>query len=325
MTAPQSRAGGEAVMLGIGLSLLAYALFSLHDASIKWLVAALPAWQILFCRSAAIVAGCLVIGRGRLLGQALATPLKAPLAVRGAITLAAWLCYYTAARSTPLAQLVTLYFSAPILVTAMSAPLLGERVSRIRWATVGIGFAGVLVAADPMDLRPSVNTLLVLIAAAFWAYAIILMRRIARRESSLLQMFYSNGFFLIATGIACLFGWRTPDAGQVALLAIVGVVGGLAQFLLYEGARHAPASLVATLEYSALLWAFVLGYAIWGDIPPPAVFAGAFLILAAGLLLVGSERRVLSRARQPEALPAPELNPTVPPLQLSSGRRTGRS
>ena len=305
-------------MLGIGLSVLAYALFSLHDASIKWLVAALPAWQILFCRSAAIVAGCLVIGRGRLLEQALATPLKATLAVRGAITLAAWLCYYSAARSTPLAQLVTLYFSAPILVTVMSAPLLGERVSRTRWIAVGIGFAGVLVAADPMALRLSVNTALVLIAAAFWAYAIILMRKIARRESSLLQMLYSNGFFLVATGIACLFGWRTPDAGQLALLAIVGVVGGLGQFLLYEGARHAPASLVATFEYSALLWAFVLGYAIWGDIPPRGGVRGRVPDPGAGLLLVGAERRLLSRAPARGAA-TPELNPTVPPLLLSGG------
>ncbi len=308
-------------MLGLGLSLLAYALFALHDATIKWLVAALPAWQILFCRSATILVGCLAIGRGRLLGQALATPLKTTFAARGAITLAAWLCYYTAARSTPLAQLVTLYFSAPILVTAMSAPLLGEPVSRTRWVAVGVGFAGVLVAVDPADLRLSINTPLVLIAAALWAYAIILMRKIARRESSLLQMFYSNGFFLVATGIACLFGWRTPDAWQVALLAIVGVIGGFAQFLLYEGARHAPASLVATFEYSALLWAFVLGYAIWGDIPRPAVFAGAFLILGAGLLLVGAERRVISRMRPP----TPELNPTVPPVPAGGGGKVGRS
>ncbi len=308
-------------MLGIGLSVLAYALFSLHDASIKWLVAVLPAWQVLFCRSAAIVAGCLVIGRGRLLAQALATPLKGPLALRGAITLAAWLCYYTAARSTPLAELVTLYFSAPILVTVMSAPLLGEPVSRTRWIAVGIGFAGVLVAANPMHVRLSINVPLILIAAALWAYAVILMRKIARRESSLLQMLYTNGCFLVATGIGCLFGWRTPDGGQLALLAFVGVVGGLGQFLLYEGARHAPASLIATFEYTALLWAFVLGYAIWGDIPRPAVFAGASLILAAGLLLVGAERRVFSRARRA----ASAANPAVAPLPVRGERQAGRS
>lgn len=300
MTASPGRAD-DRIMLGIGLSVLAYALFSVHDASIKWLVAGLPAWQILFCRSAAIVAGCLMVGRGRLLARALETPLKGTFALRGAIALVAWLCYFTAARATPLAQLVTLYFSAPILVTVMSAPLLGERVARSRWIAVGIGFAGVLVAVDPVGMRVSRNTVLVLIAASLWAYSIILMRKIARRESSLLQMLYANGFFLVGTGIACLFGWRTPDALQIALLALVGVIGGVGQFLLYEGARHAPASLVATFEYSSLLWAFVLGYAIWGDIPRPAVFAGAFLILAAGLLLVGAERRVLARAQRAAA------------------------
>ncbi len=293
------------VMLGIGLSVAAYALFSLHDASIKWLVAVLPVWQVLLCRSAAIVAFCLAVGRGRLLARAIATPLKGALALRGAITLAAWLCYYTAARRTPLAQLVTLYFSAPILVTVMSAPLLGERVGRGRWIAVAVGFAGVLVAADPLGIRPSRDTLLVMVAAAFWAYAIILMRRIARRESSLLQMFYSNGFFLVATAIGCLtFGWHPPAPGQMALLAFVGVVGGAAQFLLFEGARHAPASLVATFEYSSLIWAFLLGFLIWGDIPRPAVFAGAALILGAGLLLVGAERRAVLRARRLALQPA---------------------
>ncbi|HEX4261417.1 MAG TPA: DMT family transporter [Acetobacteraceae bacterium] len=293
------------VMLGIGLSVAAYALFSLHDASIKWLVAVLPVWQVLLCRSAAIVAFCLAVGRGRLLARAIATPLKGALVLRGAITLAAWLCYYTAARRTPLAQLVTLYFSAPILVTVMSAPLLGERVGRGRWIAVAVGFAGVLVAADPLGIRPSRDTLLVMVAAAFWAYAIILMRRIARRESSLLQMFYSNGFFLIATAIGCLtFGWHPPAPGQMALLAFVGVVGGAAQFLLFEGARHAPASLVATFEYSSLIWAFLLGFLIWGDIPRPAVFAGAALILGAGLLLVGAERRAVLRARRLALQPA---------------------
>src|SRR5580658_577125 len=234
---------------------------------------------------------CLAFGREKLLARALATPLKASLALRGIITLGGWLCYYTASRSLPLAQLLSLYFASPLAVTVLAGPLLGERVTRARWGSVLVGFAGIVMATDPLDVRLSLPTVLVLIAAALWGYGVILMRRIARRESSMLQMLYTNGTFLLATGVACAFVWQMPGWSQAALLLTIGVLGGMAQFALFEGCRHAPASVMATVEYTALIWAFILGYVIWGDIPVPAVFIGAGLILLAGMLLVLAERR----------------------------------
>jgi drug/metabolite transporter (DMT)-like permease len=281
----------ETPTIGIGLGVLAYGMFSMHDATIKWLVAELPIWQVLFCRSLTIVIACLVIGREKLLAHALATPLKSSLALRGAITLGGWLCYYTASRSLPLAQLLSLYFASPLAVTVLAGPLLGERVTRARWAAVLVGFGGIVMATDPLDVRLSLPTVLVLIAAALWGYGVVLMRRIARRESSMLQMLYTNGTFLLGTGVACAFVWQTPSWPQAALLLAIGVLGGLAQFSLFEGCRHAPASVMATVEYTALIWAFILGYVIWGDIPVPAVFIGAGLILLAGMLVVVAERR----------------------------------
>jgi drug/metabolite transporter (DMT)-like permease len=281
----------ETPTIGIGLGVLAYGMFSMHDATIKWLVAELPIWQVLFCRSLTIVIASLVIGREKLLARALATPLKSSLALRGAITLGGWLCYYTASRSLPLAQLLSLYFASPLAVTVLAGPLLGERVTRARWAAVLVGFGGIVMATDPLDVRLSLPTVLVLIAAALWGYGVVLMRRIARRESSMLQMLYTNGTFLLGTGVACAFVWQTPSWPQAALLLAIGVLGGLAQFSLFEGCRHAPASVMATVEYTALIWAFILGYVIWGDIPVPAVFIGAGLILLAGMLVVVAERR----------------------------------
>jgi drug/metabolite transporter (DMT)-like permease len=281
----------ETPTIGIGLGVLAYAMFSMHDATIKWLVAELPIWQVLFCRSLTIVVFCLAMGRTKLLARALATPLKASLALRGVITLVAWLCYYSASRWLPLAQLLSLYFASPLAVTVLAGPLLGERVTRARWGAVLIGFAGIVMATDPLEVRLSLPTVLVLIAAALWGYGVILMRRIARRETSLLQMLYTNGTFLIGTGVACAFTWQTPTWSEAGLLLAIGAIGGLAQFALFEGCRHAPASVMATVEYTALIWAFILGYVIWGDVPVPAVFIGAGLILLAGMLLVLAERR----------------------------------
>jgi drug/metabolite transporter (DMT)-like permease len=280
---------------GIGLGVLAYFLFSGHDATIKVLVAQLPVWQILFVRSATILIGCIAIGRTQLLEQAVRTPLKKALLLRAVLTLAGWLCYYSAARYLPLAQLMTLYFAAPLMVTAMAAPLLGEVVTGGRWVAVGIGFLGVLVASDPFGVPLSLPTVMVLVAAATWAYGAILMRQIARRESSLLQILWGNVVFTVATGIVALSDWRATSATQFALLVAVAAIGGLAQFCMFEGARRAPASVMATVEYTGLLWAFILGYVIFGDIPRPAIFAGAGLIVVAGVLLVGVERRAARR------------------------------
>jgi drug/metabolite transporter (DMT)-like permease len=270
---------------------LAYGVFAVHDAGIKWMVADIPVWQVLFFRSATILILCLAIGRGALLERAAATPLKRPLAFRGVINLAAWLCYYSAARSLPLAQLLCLYFAAPLMVVVMARQILKENVTAARWLSVGVGFIGVLFASDPFGVSASLATLLVLIAAALWGYGIILMRQIARQEPTLLQMLAINTVFLIGTGAACLMEWQPVTPTQVAMLVGVGVIGGLAQYLVFETARMIQASVMATLEYSALPWAFLLGFWIWHDIPPFAVFLGAALIILAGAILVRAERR----------------------------------
>lgn len=284
---------GRTSTLGIALGLLSYLLFTFHDAGVKWLVVATPVWQILFCRSLTVLIGTLVIGGRPLLRRAVATPLKQPLAMRALLMMTAWLCFYTASRSLPLGQLITLYFVAPLVITLMAGPLLGEHVTPARWAAVSIGFVGVLFASDPFGVTASWPTALVLAAAVMWGYGIILMRRIARQEPSLLQMLFSNAVFTAISGIASIATWYVPDGIELALLLGVGVFGGLAQFSVFEAARLVPASVLATVEYSGLLWAFLLGFVVWGDIPVPAVAIGAALIAGAGVLLVVTERRTL--------------------------------
>jgi drug/metabolite transporter (DMT)-like permease len=275
----------------MALGVAAWFLFSLHDASNKWLVATLPAWQILFFRSLFILTACLAVGRRKLVEEALASPMKRPLALRAALTLTAWLCYYSAARYLPLAQMLTLYFSAPILITAMSAPLLGEKVTKLAWLSVLIGFCGVLVATDPFGVELSWPTLLVLIAACFWGYGVILMRQIARLERTLVQMLVSNLISALVAGTISAFTWVPMTPADTLLIVAVGVFGGGGQFLMFEAARRAPAVVMATVEYSALLWAFILGFLIWHDVPTIPVWTGAALILlAAGVMLIGQRR-----------------------------------
>jgi drug/metabolite transporter (DMT)-like permease len=279
----------ERVLAGILFTGAAYFLFSAQDASIKLLVVGMSVWQIMFFRSITVLAASAAIGGRRLFADAARSPIVRPMFVRSAFTLAAWLCYYNAARYLQLAELTTVYYAAPIIVTVLSVVMLGEKVPAMRWLAVLIGFAGVFVACDPTHLGLSVPVLLVLAAAVLWGIAVVLLRKTALAERTMIQLILNNFYFLVFSAVPALILWRTPDWEQMLLLLSVGALGGVAQYLLFEGMKRAPVSIVAPFEYTSLVWAFALGFAIWGDVPRREVVLGAALIFAAGLLIVANE------------------------------------
>jgi drug/metabolite transporter (DMT)-like permease len=287
----QSNSVIAGMLLGVG----AYALFALNDATNKYLVTYLPVAQALFFRSLVITAGCLAVGRTQAVQAMVASPVLQRMLYRAVITLIAWLCYFTAAPLLPFAQMMALYFASPILTTLLAIPILGERVSRIRWTSIFLGFAGVVIAADPRGLlvgeTPAWAIGLVLAAALLWAHAAILMRQIARHEGAIVQMLLQNGFFLVATGLWVAFHWVTPTPWQLVLLVFIGVIGAGGQLLQFAAIRRAPVAVMAVVEYSGLIWAFALGWLIFADHPPLAVWLGAGIILAAGMFLVAMEHR----------------------------------
>ncbi|MDP3896538.1 MAG: DMT family transporter [Mesorhizobium sp.] len=286
------------VLSGIALTSLAYFLFSFHDAVIKTMVVSFAVWQILFFRSLTILIGCLAIGGRPLLSETANSPVIRQMFLRSFLIMSAWLCYYTAAKDLQLAELTTIYFAAPIMITVMAIFMLGEKVSALRWAAVLTGFVGVFIACDPATLGFTLPVLLVLGAAFLWGLSIVLLRKIAMKEKTIVQLMLNNGFFLITAGIPMLFFWQTPDLRGSLMLFGAGVIGGFAQFTLFEGMKRAPASVIAPFEYTSLVWAFLLGYLIWGDIPRNEVFVGAVLIVAAGLMTIVGEswRRPASAA-----------------------------
>ncbi|RJT34887.1 DMT family transporter [Mesorhizobium waimense] len=279
----------ERVLAGILFTGGAYFLFSTQDAAIKLLVVGISVWQIMFFRSITVLAGCAVIGGRRVFADTARSPIRRPMLVRSAFTLAAWLCYYNAARTLQLAELTTIYYAAPIIVTVLSVFMLGEKVPLLRWVAVLIGFAGVFVACDPTHLGLSIPILMVLAAALLWGIAVVLLRKTAMQERTMIQLVLNNFYFLLFSAVPALIWWQTPDGGQLLLLISVGALGGVAQYLLFEGVKRAPVSIVAPFEYTSLVWAFALGFAIWGDVPRREVFLGAALIIGAGLLIVGNE------------------------------------
>ncbi|AZO31285.1 DMT family transporter [Mesorhizobium sp. M1B.F.Ca.ET.045.04.1.1] len=279
----------ERVLAGILFTAAAYFLFSAQDASIKLLVVGMSVWQIMFFRSITVLVACGAIGGRKLFADTASSPIVKPMLVRSAFTLAAWLCYYNAARSLQLAELTTIYYAAPIIVTVLSVLILGETVPLLRWVAVFIGFAGVFIACDPTRLGLSLPVLLVLAAAVLWGIAVVLLRKTAMQERTMIQLVLNNFYFLLFSAVPALIWWQIPDGLQLMLLASVGALGGVAQFMLFEGMKRAPVSIVAPFEYTSLVWAFALGFAIWGDVPRAEVFMGAALIIGAGLLIVGNE------------------------------------
>lgn len=280
----------EKVLAGIMLTSFSYLLFSFQDASIKLLVVAAPVWQILFFRSATILAGCVATGGWQLLADSARSPILKSMLLRSFLILAAWLCYYTAAKDLQLAELTTIYFAAPIIVTALSIVVLGEKVPLLRWAAVLIGFGGVFIACDPARLGFSLPVILVLAAAGLWGLSIVLLSKLASQERTTVQLVLNNGFFLVIAGLPLFWTWQTPSWQELLLLLAVGAFGGLGQYFLFEGMKRAPISIIAPFEYTALVWAFALGFLIWGDVPRSEVFIGAAVIIFAGLVIVASER-----------------------------------
>ncbi|PSH60809.1 DMT family transporter [Phyllobacterium sophorae] len=279
----------ERVLAGILFTAAAYFLFSGQDASIKLLVVGMTVWQIMVCRSIIILAACGAIGGRKLFIETANSPIARPMLVCSAFIFAAWLCYYNAARSLQLAELTTIYFAAPIMVTVLSVVMLGESVPLVRWAAVFVGFVGVFIACDPTHLGVSPPVLLVLVAALLWSIALVLLRKIALEERTTIQLVLNNSYFLLFSAAPAVIWWRMPGGMESLLLISVAALGGVAQFLLFLGMKRAPISIVAPFEYTSLVWAFALGFAIWGDVPRAEVFVGAVLIIGAGLLIVATE------------------------------------
>ncbi len=293
-----SASNSSSPLTGIALACGGYSFFAMQDAAVKWLVTDYAVPQILFVRSIVIVLLATFLVRRYRHPSILVSPARGSLFFRAMLMLLAWLCYYTSARHLGLAEMTTLYFSAPIIVVVLSIFVLREKVGPMRWFACLAGFAGVVIAANPLHAPSLVPAALVLAAGFFWAWSTILLRLFGRTESTLNQMLATSLAFLVVCGAAMPFLWTWPDPAGWCLMIGLGFVSAGGQFLLYESFRHAEASTLAPMEYSGLVWAFLYGYVIWAEVPTWNVVAGALLVVLSSLALIWWERRVVLAARR---------------------------
>jgi len=212
---------------------------------------------------------------------------------RSAIGLVSMYLSFRALAALPLAEATTISFAAPLFAIAMSALLLGERVGPRRWSAVAVGFLGVVIVADPGGERIPTAGLLFAVGGAIGVAAVtIAIRRIGRTEASETTVFWFSALSLTVLAVPTLQAATPHDAREWMLLLCIGLTGGVAQLFMTGSLRLAPVSVIAPFDYSQLIWAVLLGWAIWNTAPTPQTWLGATIIAACGLYSAYRERKL---------------------------------
>lgn len=279
------------------------------DVAAKWLLASYSLAQLVFlrCLFSVLIIFAVTLARSGL--APLATRHPGWHLARTALMTVSMFSFFAALKHIPLAEVMTIAFAAPLLVTMFSGPFLGERVGPWRWAAVIAGFAGVLVVLRPGGevLQPA--ALLALLGAASYAALSLTARRLGATESSAALSLYLFPAPLLAGAAWSLWSWRAPAPVDWLLFVICGLCGGLAFVLMNAGLRRAPAALLVPFEYTGLLWAALAGYWIWDERPGAATWAGAALIVAGGLVIAWRES---GRGGRRHGIPLQEATPMAP-------------
>ena len=323
MVIAKPRESGASLFLGhtmnlvkaFALKALSALLFALLSACVRYLgEQSVPLGQMVFFRAAfAIVPVLLIDAWRRELADVVRT--KRPLGhlLRGTISMAGMFLNFAALARLPLVDATAISFAAPLITVAFAAWFLGERVRIYRWSAVAVGFAGIIVmlwpylniaqytAGGSATVAATVGVVCGLTAAFTNAGSVVQTRRLTDTETTSSIVFFFSLFCAIA-GLATLpFGWIWPSGMQLAVLIASGLIGGLAHIVLTSSYRYAPASLVAPLDYTTMIWAFVLGYVIFGEVPTIYVFVGGAIVAASGIFVIWRERQLgLRRIREAE-------------------------
>ena len=274
-----------AMMLGCVL------VFSLMDAALKTLSAHYPPFQVAALRGASslpwlVAWAAMTTGLRPLLRARWSLHL-----LRGVLGIAMMAAFVFALQTLPLSTGYAIYFVAPLLITALSVPMLGEHVGPRRWTAIGLGFLGVLVV-----LRPGGGGILttaglaVLLAAFAYAVSAITVRILARTDTTQAMVVWLMLFMALGAGALAWPEWRGIRGEHAWIVFGLGVSGALGQYLITEAFRLGEASLLAPLEYTALVWGVLLDATLWGVLPDAVTWLGAAIIIASGLYMFRRER-----------------------------------
>ncbi len=284
---------------GILLKLGSVALFTVMAALVKAASANIPSGQAVFFRSLFAMPVIIV---WLLLRHDLKTGLKTKNPMghlwRGLIGVTAMGFTFTGLGMLPLPEVTAIGFAAPLLTVVFAAFLLGERVRAFRLGAVAFGLVGVLIilwpllSVDNLDRAVMIGVVVVLLSSVFRALAQIQIRRLAGREETSAIVFYFSLTASILSLFTLPFGWVMPTAQEAAMLIGAGLIGGFAQILLTSAYRYAEAGVVAPFDYASMLFAVVVGYVVFAEVPTLYTLVGSGVVIAAGVLIIWRERKL---------------------------------
>jgi drug/metabolite transporter (DMT)-like permease len=271
--------------------------FSLVDATAKWLTQGYDPWQIVFLSRIVPITVALIVAY-RETGNPFNFYTRFPKVqlLRAALTIPMIWCFFTGLSLMSLAEAITIAFTAPLFITVLSRPMLGEKIGPRRWSAVVVGFLGILVALRPGLGGIGIGPILIIISAFAYALSMVLLRRFAGQEPTHNILFYSAiGAFLVG-GFNSVPVWIEPDAIDWGLLLLVGVWGVLGSYAVIRAYRLGEASMLAPLEYTALIWSIMFDLWLFSLTPVPAVLIGAAIVIAANVYIAHREHRLAKAA-----------------------------
>ena len=289
------------LVAGILLMLAGDFMFALNDAMGKWLVASFSVGQVVLIRSigAFIVLGPMIANQGT--GKLFQVERPVLQFLRVVATTLDTALFYAAVVHLPLADVMSFYMAGPIYVAALSHLLLGEKVGWRRWLAILVGFCGVLIILKPSSAAFSPSSAYALIGSIAFAFAIILSRRLRGTSDTTLVTWQTIGTLLVGGALA-IGAWRTPSALDFGAMLLLGVVSCSAHLMITRALKLAPASTLAPLHYSLLLWAVIFGLVFFGDMPSPRILVGSAIVVIAGIFIF-HRQKVVETVVPPENVP----------------------
>lgn len=300
-------------MLGLVFANCAVLTFTVMDAVIKSISHVFPTGEIIFFRNLFAFIPLLAFAYWRHSGVPLKTSRPWGHVMRGAFGVTSMFCFFLSYKLMPLSDAIALGLSGPIFITVLSVPVLGEQVGWRRWSAVLVGFVGVLVMTRPGSTMFDVNALVPLAAAILYAAAMISIRKLGATEPPTTIVFHFTVFAALASILTIPWGmvdphqaWVLPPSWiELGVLIVIGILGGVAQIVMTMAYQRARAATVASFDYTALIYGFLLGAIFYSERPDIFLIVGGAVVVAAGIYIIHRET-VVARQQHRE--------PPIPPL-----------
>jgi drug/metabolite transporter (DMT)-like permease len=290
------------VVQAILLKLLSVLLFAIMSGLVRFVGQEIGTGQVMFFRSAFAILPIAIIyaWRGEIEAAVRTGRFFGHLG-RGLIGLAGMFFSFASLSRLPLVDATAIGFAAPLITVALAALVLKERVRLYRWSAVAVGFVGVITMLWPFlhhdwlssgSTVQTIGAVFALCSALTSAASVVQTRRLTDSETTSSIVFY---FALVGTVFSAMtlpFNWHTPTGGELTALITIGVLGGLSHIFLTESYRYAPASVVASFDYTSMLWAFLIGYFFFGELPTIHLFIGGAIVVLSGLFVIWRERQL---------------------------------